>query len=369
MDPTDGYGSGVGLPASGKLAIVSYRLGGHDGVSVEAAKWAWAFGRLGYSVMTVAGSGNADHLVPGLAMDSQVPDVAALRSELDDALSSADLVLVENICSLPLNPVAGQVLTDTLKARPAILRHHDLALERPHLSHFGPPPTNPAWRHVCINARSKRELAAHGIEAEVFYNCFDPDPPSGDRDSARTALGLEEDQLLVLQPTRAIPRKNVPGGLNLAISLHGVYWLLGPPEDGYDLQLERLVDMARHKTRVLQGPASPEAAMADAYAACDVVALPSTWEGFGNASIESALNRRPLAIGPYPVGVELRHFGFEWFEIDDPAALAAWLAKPSRELLDHNQALARLNFSLADLPSRLARWLTRADKVPLVRAK
>ena len=350
----------MGLPDSGTLTIVSYRLGGQDGVSVEAAKWAWAFRRLGFDVTTVAGGGDADRLVPGLAIDAVGADAATLRSEVADALSVADLVLVENLCSLPLNPLAGEVVAATLRGRPAILRHHDLAWQRPHLAHLGPPPTDPAWRHVCINARSKRELAARRIDADVFYNCFDPDPPLGDRTSGREALGVGEEELLVLQPTRAIARKNVAGGLRLAIGLGAVYWLLGPPEDGYDQELERLIEVAGDKTPVLRGPAWPEATMADAYAACDVVTLPSTWEGFGNPSVESALHRRPLAIGPYPVGKEIRHHGFRWFDIEDPKPLAAWLAEPDPELLDRNQAVARAHFSLADLPGRLEEWLARA---------
>jgi glycosyltransferase involved in cell wall biosynthesis len=342
------------------VAVVSYRLGGQDGVSVEAAKWAGAFRTLGFDVKTVAGSGCADHLLPGLSMDSDVVDVEALRSSVAEALSVADLVLVENLCSLPLNPVAGAVVAEVLRARPAILRHHDLAWQRPHLAHLDSPPTDPAWRHVCINARSQRELASRRIDAELFYNCFDPYPPAGDRGSGRAALGVEEDEILVLQPTRAIPRKNVAGGLRLARALGGVFWLLGPPEDGYDQELERLLEVEGRETRVLRGPASAEATMADAYAACDVVTLPSTWEGFGNPSIESALQRRPLAIGPYPVARELLHFGFRWFPIEDPTSLATWLSEPVREMLDRNQALARAHFSLADLPARLGAWLARA---------
>jgi glycosyltransferase involved in cell wall biosynthesis len=351
----------VRLPVSGTLAVVSYRLGGTDGVSVEAAKWMWAFRHLGFEVKTVAGAGRADRLVPGLAMHAVVSDLPALRSEVAEALSGSDLVLVENLCSLPLNPVAGEVVAAALNGRPAILRHHDLSWQRPPLAHLGPPPTDPAWRHVCINARSKRELAARNIGADVFYNCFDPSPPPGDRAAARAAFELGEDELVVLQPTRAIARKNVAGGLRLAIDLGAVYWLLGRPEDGYDQELERLVDAARHEIRVLRGPAWPEATLADAYAACEVVTLPSTWEGFGNPSVESALHRRPLAIGPYPVGKEIRAFGFQWFEIEDPAPLAAWLGQPSEDLLDRNQAVARSHFSITDLPGRLERWLARRD--------
>jgi glycosyltransferase involved in cell wall biosynthesis len=350
----------VRLPDTGSLAIVSYRLGGKDGVSIEAAKWAWAFRELGFEVTTVAGSGEADRLIPGIAMDGMNAYAALTGEEVERALSGFDIVLVENLCSLPLNPLAGKAVAGALRGRPAILRHHDLAWQRPHLAHFGPPPDDPSWHHVCINALSKRELAARGIDSEVFYNCFDPDPVIGDRDSAREALGVGEDEILLLQATRAIPRKNIAGGLRLAIALKAAYWLLGPPEDGYDRELERLFEVAERKTKVLRGPAWPGASLADAYAACDVVTLPSTWEGFGNPSIESALCRRPLAIGPYPVGSELRHLGFQWFDIDDPARLAAWLEKPDTALLDRNHAVARAHFSLTGLPGRLAKWMAAA---------
>jgi mannosylglucosylglycerate synthase len=220
------------------------------------------------------------------------------------------------------------------------------------LAHFPPPPDDPAWVHVTINELSRRQLAGYGIGATTVYNTFDPDPSPGDRARARAAVGAGESSVLLLQPTRALPRKNVGVALDIAASVGATYWLLGPAEDGFGPELDRLVAAAR--CPVILGAEHPPMAIADAYAACDAVLLPSTWEGFGNPAVESATFDRPLVIGPYPVAAELAAFGFEWFPASHPDMLSAWLAHPDAALLEHNRAVARRHFNVHDLPARLA---------------
>lgn len=328
-------------------AVVSFRLGGTDGVSVESAKWCDALRRLGFAITTVAGEGPVDHLIEGLAIAPKVePDQAALVR----ALSDADLVVVENLCSLPLNPAAWELVASVCRGRPAVLHHHDLSWQRPGLG-VKPPPDDPRWCHVTVNERSRGELAEHGIEATTIYNRFDTAAAPGERDRTRAGIGVGPGDRLFLQPTRALPRKNVGAGMGLAEAFGATFWLLGPAENGFGPELEALA--ARCRCPVLLGR-RPAGGSGHAYAACDLVLLPSTWEGFGNPAIESAIHRRPLVIGPYPVASELIAFGFRWFGLDDSEALARWFARPDPAVLAHNWAVADSYFSVRDLPGRLA---------------
>jgi len=349
------------------VALLSFRLGGTDGVAIEAAKWQRALEELGFTTYTVAGDGLVDEQVPGLAIGATEPPT---RAEVDDALAGADLVVVENLLSLPLNQPAWDVVATALAGRPAVLHHHDLPWQRPQfLDHTGPP-EDPHWRHVTINELSRRELMRRGIGARTIYNSFAvsrsdtaPDGPFPFRSAAgaavRTALGIGPDDRLVLQPTRALARKNVWAGLTSATCLDATYWLLGPAEDGYGPKLEHLMAAARCPIAWgvpdLSEGTGPNGTMHvdDAYQACDVVALPSNWEGFGNPSLESVVHRRPLVIGHYPVADELAAFGFEWFRLDTMANLDTWLTTPDPGLLERNLAVARDHFSLDDLADRI----------------
>ncbi len=352
-------------------AVVSFRLGGADGVAVEARKWAWALAELGFSVRRVAGaiegeSAPDDIVLPGLAINA--PDGTPVTAEIDEnavtaALDGTDLVIVDNLCSLPLNVEAARVVarvTGQHRGR-VVFRHHDLPWQRRHLAHIGAdlPPRHEGALHATINLRSRRELEARGFAgATTVHNFFDLDPRPGNRLATRAEFGFADNEFVVLQPSRAIERKNVPGAVRLAARLaHAMpdrpvrLWISGPAEDGYAETLERVIE--RSAVPITMGRAERAA---DAYAACDLVAFPSTWEGFGNPVIESIGARRACAAFPYPVLAEILAAGVRCFSTEQPEVLERFLREPAARhetYFDVNLRRARISYSLSDLPTTI----------------
>jgi len=345
---------------------LSYRLGGADGVAVEARKWEWALGELGFVVRRVAGELDDerrpdDVMLPFLSIDppdDPPEDAAAAADRLADAIAGAELVIVENLCSLPINPDASALAAAVLDHHEGrvVFRHHDLPWQRPALpTPPNVPPRRPNSLHVTINDHSRVQLVNRGFEALTLRNAFDLDPRRGDRVSTREQFGFEPEDVVLLQPTRAIPRKNIPAAIEFAAELARRererrlrLWITGPAEDGYDDVFARLVVESPVPVTVGRATSAP-----DAYAAADLVLFPSTWEGFGNPVIESIAHRRAIAVGDYPVLDELRGFGVRLLSIDDVEGVRDWLRAPDPALLEANVEQARPHCSLADLPRRI----------------
>ena len=332
-------------------AIVSFRLGLSDGVSVVAARWGTLLERLGYEVVTVAGEGPVDRLLPGLAIGAPEPPDTR---EVAGALADADLVVVENLCTIPLNLPAARVVATVLAGRPALLHHHDPPWQRERFAHITElPPDDGAWRHVTINKLTARQMADRGIHATTIRNPFDTEASPGDRAGTRRLLGVADDELLVAHPVRAIARKDIPRAVRVCEDLGGTYWLTGATEEGYESTLARALAAAR--CRVLHRPA-PSAA--DIYAAADVVVFTSVWEGFGNPPVEAAVWRRPAVVSHYPVAAELRDLGFGWFDPDYLDPLREHLATGDAELLQHNRQVVQNHLSMEVIGTQLAGLLT-----------
>ena len=362
---------------SPRAAFVSFRFGDTDGVSVVARTWMSAFRDVGYDVVTVTGDGHADRTVEGIGIGSDIgtdADAAErgredeLAERLEATLADVDLVVVENLLTIPLNLPASRSLARVLRGRPALVHHHDPPWHRERFAHIDElPATDPAWRHVSINTALQRELAGRGIESTVIYNGFERPRPLDDdarselRSKVRAEVGLGADDLVVAHPVRAIERKNVPAAIELCERLGATYWLLGPAEEGYGDRLDEL--LAAASCPVVHRPWHETAGI---YAAADHITFPSTWEGFGNPPIEAALHRRTVSVGDYPVAHELQQFGFRWYTPDDVDAIRSAVTDPDSVVadLDHDQAIALEHFTVERVHAELHSLLDAAGWMP-----
>jgi len=237
-----------------RIGIVSTRLAGTDGVSLETAKWADVLGRLGYSCFYLAGeldrppevsrlvpeafyrhhdieainaaaysgSGAAtvaadsehpairrrDYFTPYVRPDAVTRRIHELRAHLKHELYAfirdfdLDLLLVENALAIPLNIPLGLAIAEVVAETgiPVIAHHHDFSWERQRfaVNSVGDylaaafPPSLPSVRHVVINSVQAYQLATRtGLNSQVIPNVMDFDhPPAPPDDYAR---GVRDD--------------------------------------------------------------------------------------------------------------------------------------------------------------------------------
>ena len=350
-----GSGIVVDMPV---CAFVSFRLGLTDGVSIVTGHWQQAIESFGFDTVTVAGEGPVDRTVAGLELGASH---APSPGDVEEALADADVIVVENLCSIPLNLPAARVVAAACEGRPTVMHHHDPPWQRAHFAHITELPIDdPAWRHVTINELTRREFADRGIRATRIYNGFPTGVSAGGGMDVRAELSIENDETVLAHPVRAIPRKDVPRAVAIAEAIGATYWLWGPAEDGYDDELAKV--LARARCRVVHG--APAADLVDLYQAASAVVFPSTWEGFGNPPVEAAIHGKPAAVGAYPVADELRTLGFRWFPTADSGPLDAFLRNPDPTLIEHNRAVANRHLSLEAMTNEVRSLFADAGWLP-----
>ena len=409
-----------------RIGFVATRLHGVDGVTFEAAKWEAVLERMGHEIRLLAGEIDAlrpnTRMVPPMhfaypqaarvtaaAFDPD-SDAAAVRHEIDRLanqllpllhswieLQDIELLVVENAWAIPMHLPLGVALRRLVEQTglPAIGHHHDYWWERerfagcivPEVLKDAFPPDLPNVRHVSINSLAAGQLRRRrGIASSAMPNVFDfstqrPRPRPAVRRQLREELGMGKRGLLVVQPTRVVPRK----GIELAIELvgrlrdrHSVLLITSPAGDeglDYLVELERLAE--HHGVRLSYAadrfapdaegkPLRPAHSLHDAYLAADLITYPSLYEGYGNALVEAIYYGKPVVVNRYSVyNADIRPLGFRFIEISGAITpetvrqVREALADPRRQaaIARHNFELGRQHLSYDLLQRRLRRWI------------
>ncbi len=403
------------------IGFISTRLAGTDGVSLESAKWSQVLEEAGHRCFYFAGEldrpAQLGYTVPEAHFKHPLIErinrdlfddiyrtpvtsetVAALRRRLKQHVRcfverfGIDLLIVENALSLPMNVPLGLALTEYITETriPAIAHHHDFYWERPRYALHAAedylkaafPPAMSFIQHVVINSYAAEQVALRtGMRSALIPNVmpFETPPPPPDEITARLRpeLGIGADEVLLLQPTRIVPRKRIERAIELARKLERPCCLLithSSSDEGnaYRRYLAEYAELLgvrvlfaaerfNHR-RGTTADGSPVFSLADAYHQADLVTYPSTLEGFGNAFLEAIYYRKPLLMSRYETfKTDIQPKGFQVIAFDD--FIDDGIVRAVQELLDHpekaramvetNYRLARRHFSFTVLRKRL----------------
>jgi glycosyltransferase involved in cell wall biosynthesis len=256
-----------------------------------------------------------------------------LKSTLYDfkAAFHLDVLIIENALSIPMHVPLGVALTEYLAETrtPAIAHHHDFYWERTRFAvncvsdylDFAFPPRE-HLQHVVINQDAQQELSwRKGASSTLVPNVldFEHPPPRMDAyaEDVRREIGLAPDDVMILQPTRVVPRKGIEHAIKLVQMLDDPRYKLvishEAGDEGFEyhhmlseLAAESGVDLRFVATRIgdyRQRDAQGQKmyTLWDLYPHADLVTYPSLYEGFGNAFLEALYFRVPVLINRYAI--------------------------------------------------------------------
>ena len=406
---------------------MSTRFAGTDGVSLEAAKWASVLEGLGHECFWFGGLLETPDEISYLSEKAffghpsvialqddlfgsnrrsreATRQIHALKEELKNDLYSfiekfnLDVLIPQNILAIPMHLALGLAMTETIAETrtPTIAHHHDFAWERerfinnavPDLLATAFPPTFDAqpFHDVVINTPAQRELARRrGLQSTVMPNVFDFDNPPAEPDAYsngfREDFDIADDETLVLQPTRVVPRKGIHHAIDLVSRLQadGRKVCLVISHDAGDEGMDYLDSLVQDadragirmlcigdrvgESRGVTDDGKKKYSLWDIFPHADLVTYPSLYEGFGNAFLEAIYFRRPVFVNRYSIYIsDIAPAGFKTIEMDGIVSsshtqqVKQLLDSPSlqKEWAEHNYQIGVEKFSHTLLRKKLS---------------
>jgi glycosyltransferase involved in cell wall biosynthesis len=256
--------------------------------------------------------------------------------------------------------------------------------------------------HVVINSLAGAEFSRRtGLAYRIIPNVmnFDqpPSPPDDYVCDFRKAIGLSEEDILILQPTRVVPRKEIEHSIELVKLLDDPRCKLvithSEDDEGpaYGKRIRKFAELlgveivfAHQCIQHCRGMSEDGCkcfSIWDAYHQADLVTFPSTYEGFGNAFLESVYYKKPLFCNRYTIfRTDIEPFGFRGIVMDgfitektiEEARRVLTEKQYRQEMVDHNYAVAKKYFSYQRAESELRSILTeprRFRSTPVFKSK
>ncbi len=410
-----------------RIGFVSTRFAGLDGVSLESAKWAqvlwdhehfsyWYAGRLDRaseisSCVPEAYFGHPEiqwindriwgHSQRDPLVSQRIRDLSAyLKESLYEFVRTFDIsvLIVQNAVTIPMNLPLGVAITEFINETqiPTIAHHHDFYWERQRFMvnavhdylDLAFPPRHPALQHAVINLAAQEDLAwRRGISSVLIPNVLDfenpPPPPDQYSHDVRAEIGLAPDDVMILQPTRIVPRKGIEHAIKLVEMLGDPKYKLvishEAGDEGYEyhnilteLAAAAGVDIRFIATRIgevrqLDHEGKKIYTLWDLYPHANLVTYPSLYEGFGNAFLEAVYFRVPVLINRYAIfarDIEPKGFrmpvmdGFLTGTVVEEVRRILEDAAYREECLNHNYEMALRFYSYSVLRRKMRTLIT-----------
>ena len=318
------------------------------------------------------------------------------------------LIISENASALPSHLEMGMAINKAVhkSGLPTITHDHDFAWERgdrylsPHreINDFVSevfPLRAPNSIHAVINTHAANTIKERfGREAINVPNVMNFDQPFGlpnqKNENLAKHMGFGKTDLFLFQITRIVRRKGIESAIrlvhelkdkNIKLIITGNYaddagsaYYNELVNQIHELKLGEQISFAYHlfhNKGLSNGDGEVRFSLSDAYARATACTYFSTYEGFGNAFVESVLARRPIFVNNYePVYMpDIGSKGFKTVMIENGelsgeavSAMAEVIYNPAlaAEIAEYNFELGRRFFSYDTLREKLEQLIGKA---------